>query len=74
MSLWMNPEYFGVAESPAQAPGLLARLARRFRAADVAARESAAPPSGAAPYTGPERRAGRDRRREPRSGADRRRG
>lgn len=74
MSLWMNIEDFGVADSPKQTAGFLARLVRRFRAADVAARESATPRSDAASYTGPERRSGRERRATPRKGPDRRRG
>ncbi len=73
MSLWMNLEHFGVVESPTGTPGFLTRLARRFRAADAAARESAASRPDARPYSGPERRAGRDRRSTPRSGPDRRR-
>lgn len=74
MSLWMNIDDFGVADSPKRTQGLLARLARRFRAADVAARESAAPPADAPTYDGPERRRGRERRMVARKSPDRRRG
>ena len=74
MSLWMNLDQFAVAEAPSRGPNLLVRFARRFRAADVAARESALAPADARPYGGPERRAGRDRRRTARTGLDRRRG
>lgn len=74
MSLWMNIDDFGIADAPKQTRGFLARVARRFRAADVAALESATPHTDAASYDGPERRRGRERRGIARKSPDRRRG